>query len=354
MKAGNGGTDRLNNHSIIRLFDYSIIRKARQGFTLIEMLVVIGIIAILMGVLLASMSGSVEKARMVKCASNIHNLAFATLNYAYGYGSCMPCAQPIAHLTSDPNGGAAYDPAGSWLSNLDQGMKWPSSSPTMAPTCSFAADQERDRIHALTNGVIWHSLGGNRTTYVCPAFAEACANKGVLHPAFSYQMNAYFGYMVYPGYFKAGTPYVSIQRVKRPERLLLFAEIPGCLSARGTGNVQGGDGSAGGNGVAPLPPENLTGGNGTPECDGCLHSMAHDGTESIGFNHRRGKKIIGHVAFCDGHVEMVEAPMNGQYRELTGWLCSGLDIVMDSRGNYKSAHDQLEEDLKAENEERNR
>lgn len=321
-------------------------KEIKQGFTLIEMLIVIGIIAILMGVLLASFSGSVEKARMVKCATNIHNLGAATINYALGYHDLMPCAQHIPVLSSDVNTHkSGFKMASAWISNLDQGVSYPISSPTPAPTCSFAADREEDRLHALTNGAIWHAVGGNRTTYVCPAFAEACKLKNVLHPAFSYQLNAYFGYMTKSGYFKAGTPFTHLTLVNRPERTLMYAEIPGYANARGSSSGQGA-GSAGGNGVAPLPPENLTGGNGTPECDGCLRSRSYGGDESIGFNHRRGKEIVGHVVFCDGHVEAVAAPKNGQYLELTDWLCSGADITMDSSGNYKSVYDQIEEDRK--------
>ncbi|MBV9463069.1 MAG: type II secretion system protein [Verrucomicrobiae bacterium] len=54
----------------------------RQGFTLVELLVVVAIIGVLASLLLPAMSGVREKARRVKCMENMHQLGLAQLNYA--------------------------------------------------------------------------------------------------------------------------------------------------------------------------------------------------------------------------------------------------------------------------------
>ena len=56
----------------------------KKGFTLVEMLVVIGIIGILVGVLVASFSGGTESARNAQCLTNMKNLAGACQSHGMG------------------------------------------------------------------------------------------------------------------------------------------------------------------------------------------------------------------------------------------------------------------------------
>ena len=58
----------------------------KKAFSLVELIVVIGIIAILSGVLLATFGGGTASARAARCLSNMKNLASACQTYGMKTG----------------------------------------------------------------------------------------------------------------------------------------------------------------------------------------------------------------------------------------------------------------------------
>src|SRR5688572_27432006 len=62
----------------------------RRAFTLVELLVVIGIIAILIGILIPTLSRARESANKTACLSNIRELGNAFRLYAAGNKDAMP------------------------------------------------------------------------------------------------------------------------------------------------------------------------------------------------------------------------------------------------------------------------
>jgi prepilin-type processing-associated H-X9-DG protein/prepilin-type N-terminal cleavage/methylation domain-containing protein len=65
----------------------------RRAFSLVELLVVIAIVAVLIGLLLPTMSGARERAKGVACLSNLRQLALTAHVYAGQFGGRYPPAR---------------------------------------------------------------------------------------------------------------------------------------------------------------------------------------------------------------------------------------------------------------------
>lgn len=76
-----------------------------SGFTLVELLVVIGIIALLISILLPALNRARESANIIKCLSNARQLAAATILHATERRGFVPPAteSDVVRFDNDPN-----------------------------------------------------------------------------------------------------------------------------------------------------------------------------------------------------------------------------------------------------------
>jgi prepilin-type processing-associated H-X9-DG protein/prepilin-type N-terminal cleavage/methylation domain-containing protein len=114
-------------------------RPKFRAFTLVELLVVIGIIAVLIALLLPTLSAARESAKTVQCLSNLRQLTTAAHTYAIEYHGFYPIAY---YSASDPDHAYSYN----WDFTLVQdnatgqrtvrpGLLWPGTSAAPVQHC---------------------------------------------------------------------------------------------------------------------------------------------------------------------------------------------------------------------------
>lgn len=80
--------------------------RSSHGFTLIEMLVVIAIIALLVSIITPAVNRALEKSRRIACVSNLRSLGQATLGYVVDHKQKIP----FLKAPSGPGSGYANPP----------------------------------------------------------------------------------------------------------------------------------------------------------------------------------------------------------------------------------------------------
>ena len=68
--------------------------RTARGFTLVELLIVVGVIALLIGILIPAVAKAREYSRRVGCLANLHAFATALYTYAENYSDHLPNGNP--------------------------------------------------------------------------------------------------------------------------------------------------------------------------------------------------------------------------------------------------------------------
>jgi prepilin-type N-terminal cleavage/methylation domain-containing protein len=146
--------------------NHAATHAPRRGFTLVELLVVIGIIALLISILLPALGRVREKARTVQCASGIRQIYMAVVMYAAENKQFLP------------------RPAYGWDNT---------GNPLAEKSCAWTMDTWAKANY--TAGVIWPFVGGSpevrEKLLYCPSAGDEAAHLGgfIQAPNFSYSMN---------------------------------------------------------------------------------------------------------------------------------------------------------------------
>jgi len=156
---------------------------SKDGFTLVELLVVISIIALLMAILLPALAKAREQGKRIVCLSNLKQLTLAWMTYASAYNDKLvngapfsPGGTPDAATCPAPTNGfdgtvvAIVPPPSNWLFPIHQ-----NELPWIGPAWAFvginwSAANYQDECHqkiAMNTGALWR-FAKDYKIYRCP------------------------------------------------------------------------------------------------------------------------------------------------------------------------------------------
>jgi hypothetical protein len=112
--------------------------KARRGLTVTEMLVTMGIVALLVGISVSILSKARRSHARAQCAANLHSIGIAFTLYAQDYRDSYPIATPDA--------------------------QWEDLLRTYTPRATFHCAADSELFAALSSSYDWRDTGNPNTT----------------------------------------------------------------------------------------------------------------------------------------------------------------------------------------------
>lgn len=275
--------------------------ESKTGFTLVELLVVISIIALLMGILMPALGRARETGRSAVCMSNIRSISLAGRIYAYENDDQFPPYRMRRAKITDPDGSyvnkyGREKPRWQWFFNDGIGPVINPSPYVHAPGDTFGDDDTL----IMTNDY-----------FMCPSFRGEFDRRDIRNGSYGYN----YQYLGNPRLVEDGTrfqnfPVCQVQ-IRRPGETVIVADSRG-------GDI--GDNSHGKHSYTLDPPKIARSVN--ANCFGYTDIGPDIAKQHAPAEARHSGKV--NVSFLDGHTERLSL--------------EELGYVLDSEGNVIADH----------------
>ena len=129
-----------------------VARKAKQGFTLIEIMVVVGIIGLLAAVLIPNVTGYMDDARVASTRVLIKNIEQALQTYNNKHGGKYPDSLDVLTVETDDDDallqGGTEDPWGNTIQYEKRGARKRPKLTSAGPDGEFGTDDDITNIES--------------------------------------------------------------------------------------------------------------------------------------------------------------------------------------------------------------
>lgn len=183
-------------------------RNKASAFTLVELLVVVGIIALLISILLPALNRARQAAIQTQCANTLRMIGFATASYASDTQGQLPLSISSAPILNQ-----------AWIFALSKYLSFAEVESGATPDAWITPDSAFMRMY-----------------YRCNATADNRPRYGGSWPAefvVDYGMNAYINYLAQPQYS------TKLTKIRTPAEKLLYADGGGTMAVENGGFSEG-------------------------------------------------------------------------------------------------------------------